>query len=80
VPVLIVVAVATLVFGTDHPNGKWASSNGDLVRKDGISHDTPRVVPTPLQDSEIEEEKGKNVAVEVLTVTSGKMDAGELRL
>ncbi|KAI0695731.1 major facilitator superfamily domain-containing protein [Cytidiella melzeri] len=27
VPILITVAIATLIFGTDHPNGKWADRN-----------------------------------------------------
>ena len=80
VPILITVAIATLVFGTDHPNGKWASRNRDFVQRNRIPHATSPTVTPPLRDTHTDEEKGKNVVVEVLTVTSEKTDAGEPQL
>lgn len=45
VPILIFVALITLIFGTDHPNGKWADRHkmNTSLATAGVDGATPRM-------------------------------------
>ncbi|KIP04508.1 hypothetical protein PHLGIDRAFT_15171, partial [Phlebiopsis gigantea 11061_1 CR5-6] len=64
VPVLLFVACATLIFGTDHPNGKWADRHKRPFLQSGVPRDQEGIlinssdgadgIPEKLKDAQSE--------------------------
>ena len=71
VPFLLLVAVATLVFGTDHPAGKWSDRHKAIAHGHGgpesahVPADETRCA-TPDQSKDDPEKKGGDIQVTVL--------------
>ena len=89
VPILLFVAIVTLLVGTDHPNGRWADRHrmNTSIRRATVQNSAARLsddmeTGKPLEDTSSKDEKGDNaVDVDVAEVVpSGRCDPGIRRM
>ena len=79
-PILFTVALATLIFGTDHPNGKWSDRHKPM--KNGMAaavvHHGPSQGegddPSVNEKKDDAEKKGSSVDVDVHNVNAEEVD------
>ena len=92
-PILIIVAIVTLVFGTDHPNGAWPNRNrpqhalpsdvralGEGVLESQSARDGTKYDEDNNKGSQagLPDEPEKSVTVDVQDVIASNTDAGRL--
>lgn len=73
VPILLFVAAATLIFGTDHPAGKWSDRHGAVATAPPASDDQTSIINTKItktksgEDIETGDEKDIKVTVTAIS-------------
>jgi len=76
VPILLSVAAATLIFGTDHPAGKWSDRHkavaATLSHSDDCASDFNTKDASTDKANDIENEGGKNVQTTVVAVNESQ--------
>lgn len=77
VPILLCVALITLVFGTDHPNGKWADRHKPVTLLTDAQDTSLQPGSQPLSAGDIgrdEKKEEKTVDVAIHTIAAQEVD------